>query len=241
MATGKSRPYKEIVYSAPPLVVGALYGIVLLSCALLLAILYFSNQIVPDSENDHFSNWISFLGFVGTTASILLAAYTFMRSADNARRQSRKQHTITILLESRLSEEFRNMNEQRKSVFKPGSDIIHSDWKNAKDRKKRYPHSDLEEVEDRYKTADALMFMLNYYEFLALGIRTGDLDEDLLRGTMRGLMCSMVDDARDVIFHLQKESPSIYEHLRLLYERWRDPNRKRDGVLSERPIECCCD
>lgn len=232
MATDSGRSIGMTKSSAPAIVVGALYFV---SVTILFASIF-----VPDGEDHYYSNWIAILGFIGTTASILLAAFTFFRSAANAQKQSRKQHTVTILLESRLSSEFRATNEKRKSVFRPQTDILHEDWDHAQKRLAHGTATTPDEIENRYEASEALTFMLNYYEFLALGIRTGDLDEELLKGTMRGLMCSMVDDARDVIFHLRKDSPKIYEHLSLLYARWRDPKRMNDGKLSERPIECCC-
>lgn len=177
----------------------------------------------------------------GTVVSVLVAAYTFWRSAENNRNQSRKQHTVTILLESRLSTEFREVNWNRKKIYRPGEDILYNDWQAGYTRVPLHPGQTPEKTEERYIAAEALLFLLNYYEFLVLGIKTGDLDEELLKGTMRGLMCSLVDDARDVIAHLWHGRPKVYEHLFNLHEGWRDPTmRNTQGALSERAITCAC-
>ncbi len=79
--------------------------------------------------------------------------------------------------------------------------------------------------------------MLNYYEFLALGIETGDLDEDMLRRSVRGIMCSLVDDARQIVAELNRRDRKTYGELIRLYNRWRSESAlDTDGMPNERPI-----
>lgn len=64
--------------------------------------------------------------------------------------------------------------------------------------------------------------MLNYYEFVAFGVDMRDLDKTLLKGTIRSIMCNLVQDARYVIADQRAESATHYEHLAKLYEEWRE-------------------
>src|SRR3546814_10735087 len=57
---------------------------------------------------------------------------------------------------------------------------------------------------DEYRTIaapqkEALTFILNFFEFVAVGIRCGDLDERIVRNTHRGLIINMVTVSDSVI------------------------------------------
>ncbi len=171
-------------------------------------------------------------------ASVFLALVTFVVNARQNRTTSRKQYTVTILLETRLSAEFRETLEKRRAVFPEYADITFDDWNNARLAK---PSSNTpEEIEAAARSnrgAQALATLLNYYEFLAIGIENGDLDEVMLKQSVRGIMCNLVDDARQVISAMQSKNPKAYEHLAKLYDSWREKNaRDINGNPNERPI-----
>lgn len=57
----------------------------------------------------------------------------------------------------------------------------------------------LKATELRYRKLEGIAgirYLLNYYEFMAKGIRIGDLDEELLRGTLRGGVVSLYRDTQ---------------------------------------------
>ncbi len=195
---------------------------------------------------------IALLGVVMALIGAVIALYTFWKNAESSREQvrlqhevaqksQRKQHTINILLEMRMSPEFRTLNEQRKAVFTAYNDISYDDWNRAREasanaRTERNPKR-ISDAQTQTNAAEALTSVLNYYEFLALGIRIGDLDEDLLKRSLRGMMCNLVDDARDVIAGLRETSDKTYEHLVWLYGKWRiDGAKDIYGGENERPI-----
>lgn len=157
--------------------------------------------------------------------------------AERDRFQRSKQHTVTILFESRLSPEFRRLNALRRSEYPAGDDILYSEWSTAYFVGKQGS----EQKTSSTDAARALIELLNYYEFLALGIAKDDLDEELLKKSLRGIMCALVDDARDVIFHLREKNIRTYENLSDLYEQWRDKSEAEAGrQFRERPIACAC-
>ena len=67
-------------------------------------------------------------------------------------------------------------------------------------------------------------YLLNYYEFIASAIRYGDLDEKLLKESLRGMLCNTYELTRDLISYRRTKSrmPNLllYEHLEWLYLRW---------------------
>ncbi|MEM0989227.1 MAG: DUF4760 domain-containing protein [Pseudomonadota bacterium] len=157
-----------------------------------------------------------------TLTALFFAVFSFFFRSVEAERQSRKQHTIKILFDTRLSSEFRQHLEHRRVHFKEGAEIdatrYHAFLIAARD-------SEITEEEAlaRRKSAEAVRSLLNYYEFIALGIATGDLDEDMLRGSLRGIMCRLVKDAHQVVrSYWTPDDRRTYEHLAALYERWRD-------------------
>jgi hypothetical protein len=156
----------------------------------------------------------------------LIALFAFVFNAQRARDQSREQHTIKILFDTRLSAEFRGMLEARRRVFREGQRIDPLTFESylAID-------PDAGEAETRKRhAAEAVRSLLNYYEFLALGVSRRDLDETMLRETVRGIMCNLVIDCLGVIDAQRARNPLALRHLTALYLRWKlpgDPDPER--------------
>lgn len=186
-------------------------------------------HLIPDQPDGEFRILVSLFGIavsaLTAVGGILFAVYSYFRNAKRAEAAQRKQHTINILFQSRLSEHFQKTNSLRKEIFPTDQDIFLDDWKaaRARDGKPR-------------EGAEALQQLLNYYEFLAVGMSQGDLDKDLLHKSIRGIMCNLVDDARYMIAELRENDAKTLEYLASLYEEWREERLNYAGVLSERAI-----
>ncbi|NIZ14532.1 DUF4760 domain-containing protein [Phaeobacter sp. HF9A] len=166
-----------------------------------------------------------FAGGIAMTG-IMIGASQYRQSSRSARQARQKQHTINILFETRLSEYFQTTNRKRLAYFPADTDIFLSDWLHARNS------NDLDEKD----AAAALQELLNYYEFLAVGILKEDLDEELLHQTIRGMMCNLVDDARYMIAEMREKDVNILKNLVTLYDRWRVEKENYVGLLSERAI-----
>ena len=193
----------------------------------------------PKTPNPQYTAFLTATGTIVAAISVIAAILTFWFSTRAARRAQRKQHTITVLLETRLSAEFQGTIEKRRAHFPEYTDVSFEDWDDA--RKATAPSGASSEVIKAQKikrdSALALTTLLNYYEFLAVGITEGDLDEDMLKKTLRSIMCNLVDDSRYLIAGMQKVNPNTYEHLSNLYGQWRKTNaRDINGRPNERPI-----
>lgn len=80
-----------------------------------------------------------------------------------------------------------------------------------------------------------LSYLLNYFEFIASAIRYGDLDENLLKQTLRGIICTNFEIAHGLIIYSRKnaesgENPRLFEHLEWLYRRWFVQSLKREWL-----------
>jgi len=187
---------------------------------------------IPDDPSEDYKILVNLFGITAATATaaagVVVALWTYKKTSEAARIAQRKQHTITILFETRLSDYFQTTNKLRKQVFPTDRDIYLEDWKKARSS------ADVTQREG----ADALQQVLNYYEFLAVGIYQEDLDKELLEKTIRGIMCNLVDDARIMISELRENDPHSLEHLATLYEEWRrkETTTNYAGAETERPI-----
>ena len=87
-----------------------------------------------------------------------LATCGWLYAARRARTLSRKQHTVTVMLQASLNKEFREALLEISEAMKKGVCPALDDHENK----------DL-----RF----AMRFVTNHYEFVAAGLRNGDFDE----------------------------------------------------------------
>jgi hypothetical protein len=124
-----------------------------------------------------------------------------------ALRAMRKQHTVTVLLQSRMSTAF---NDRYKALTKiypvtPAvTPVSLGDW------------NDPAKVE----AIEALKYFLNYYEFIAIGVRTGDLDEDYLHLSLSGIVPGLCNMGDAYIQFCRTTDQNTYKNLLWLKDRW---------------------
>ncbi|WP_422033509.1 DUF4760 domain-containing protein [Roseovarius sp.] len=184
---------------------------------------------IPSEPSEQYKTLVALFAIAASTLTavigIAVAIWTYWRTSAKAQSDRRKQHTITILFETRMSDHFQSLHPERAACFPEYTDITYKQWRRVR--------------ETRRGSADAVTKLLNYYEFLAVGLDQGDLDEMLLDQTVRGIMCNLVDDAKWLIARLRMVHPQIYKNLADLYEDWRDTSgtaRDINGNPNERAI-----
>lgn len=173
---------------------------------------YFLFGFIPGPLKLTKPNWLILSGIVAAVMGWLVSAYITLRN-------SIKQHTINTLLQSRLStyyqEQAKVINE---TFFAPGmplNDAVPLEYLLSKDDANR-------------KALGAVNYVLNYFEFCAVGIRYGDLDENLMRQTMRGIIRRLCERMMLYIKYTRGEDASgalnktttQFEHIIWLLERW---------------------
>lgn len=109
---------------------------------------------------------------VGYSAA-LVALAGLMVHAWIAVRNSRKQHTMDVLLQTRLNPQFSKHAGKIQKTF-PGQMEIASEILNQEDNK---------------EVKESVAWILDYYEFVSTGIIHGDLDERLMRDCICTQFC----------------------------------------------------
>jgi hypothetical protein len=68
-----------------------------------------------------------------------------------------------------------------------------------------------------------LRYLLNYYEFIAVGILRGDLDFDIINQTLRTPMAYLYDKCEPYIVDMQRDSPTLLENYAAVRDALREP------------------
>ncbi len=144
-----------------------------------------------------------FIGAVGVLAAIVGALFAGWLSIHN----SIRQHTITTLLDSRLSE-----------TYMKYADILSRHYSTYDARKTANPA--MRESPTDNVDILALRYILNYFEFIAIGVRRGDFDEATLRDSLRSILRTNVRMSMQWISLERSKNPRLYTNLIWLFNRW---------------------
>lgn len=208
----------------PSFVLGFLLFIVwLLAFSLLLwertGLLFFTMEVEP-FDIDRSQGVVIVSGLAAVTGWIFTAMVTM--------RNLTKQHTITTLLQSRLSVTYMENVKAVNASFTHHGKII------------PLTQAEIESPPPGVNLV-ALTYILNYLEFVALGIRHGDLHEGVMKSSLRGILCDTVSVAEQLIetrrrINQHGRRPSVYEHLMWLDARWRDSGLTPEKI-SRPPVK----
>lgn len=122
-------------------------------------------------------------------AAALLALAGWMVQAYLSVRTSRKQHSINVLFQTRMSPEYQKNLECVNNAFRAGRPIQLA----------------VVNAEENRHIFNATVFILNYYEFISVGIAHGDLDESIIRDCIRSQLLSFTGRAAEFIRHARGE------------------------------------
>lgn len=143
---------------------------------------------------------------LGTLAAIL----GWLCSTRSQVLNNRRNHSMQLLIESRLSERYMTYVNQVSKI--------------SNEFKLRNPRQDylVKEYFDALtvEQKNSILYMLNYCEFIAVGIRFGDLDESLMLNTFGSMLKTNYEFSKEIIKYKQIEKKSHFEHFTALYTRW---------------------
>ena len=63
-------------------------------------------------------------------------------------------------------------------------------------------------------------YILNYYEFIAIGLRYNEFDEQIVKSMMRSQILKTYITFEEVINYSHQESLTYFEHFIALHQRW---------------------
>lgn len=156
------------------------------------------------NKADNSSNVILIL--LGTLAAVLGWLFTSRGQDLN----SRRSHSIQTLMSSRLSEAYANHSNYATGVYT-----------RLKEKNGQHYILELEDFENLEPLErNAIIYQLNYFEFIAVGIRYGDLDENLIKNTLKTIINTNIVFFGNIIADKRIKSPTVYEHLISLNKRW---------------------
>lgn len=127
-------------------------------------------------------------------------------------RNSRRQHTVNILFQTVFTNE--TFSKHRR-VFEEKF----PDWHEAEvlTRTGFYSLKHSENKDDR-DVAYSVQYILNYFEYIAISIRFGDLDYKIFGETMDVIFCKYHDACRPLICHEENLKSGIMENYRMVYQ-----------------------
>lgn len=83
-----------------------------------------------------------------------------------------------------------------------------------------------------YPGITSIIALLNYYEFVALGVLSEDLDEELTYRSLRGMLCGYYVRYYPLIEKLGGSTGKQFANLKLLFNEWADPSEKAKIVAT---------
>ncbi|NII07226.1 DUF4760 domain-containing protein [Luteibacter anthropi] len=165
-------------------------------------------------------------------------------SSQLTRRSQRTSHAVSLVLGSRTNGEFQKHND-RVRRYLPDKNFL-----DAVDEKFFGPLA-LRKAYETYlatKSAEALFdlkqakaiesikYMLNYYEFMAVGVRLGDIEDRILYDTIGGSVCALHDRTEKIRKWMVAPDGGkqilAFEYLDELVHRWK--NMTADDEVERR-------
>lgn len=161
--------------------------------------------------------------------SAVLATLGWAITQRNSKRQARKQHTITVLLQQRNSEmlQFHSINVTTYLRF---SKQLEPDQLMELEKLRRAWTPTSASDKAGLPVLSSIAWILNYYEFISLGITSGDLNDNLMKRSIRGMLCDTYLRFYPVVAQsLQRadSGPHPFQNLKAIFEEWATPDEKR--------------
>lgn len=190
----------------------------------------FFEQVRQSHAEDYKSTAI-IVGAIGTWLALVVNAIITTNNA-------KKQHTINILFSTRLNSQIYTDHLKRfLKTYPPGTILPITDFLEKIKMEKSTEPSDMSSKEARVEArkireasqfVDSVHYLLNYYEFLAKGARSSELDEELLKHTIRGPFLRLTNQLVHVIQYYHGLTKDHYgnatlEHVVHLRELWGAP------------------
>jgi hypothetical protein len=121
------------------------------------------------------AHWLSLATITGVVTGWAITSLVTLYSA-------RRQHTISVLLQSRLSPAYQQRLRDITAAYPTLPRVTRvalGDWNDP----------------DKVAGLEAVKYLLNYFEFVAVGIRVGDLDEKTIRSCLENVVFTLTDMA----------------------------------------------
>lgn len=161
--------------------------------------------------------------------STLTLALGWIIHVQNTTFSNRKSHTLNVLLQTRINEIYQNKSIDWKASFNKDSVI-------TMDQAACYHSNEQTELSEmEIKSIDAGCYFLDFYDFIAIGIKNNDLDDDLFYESHRGIVAGLWHKTKHLREHpYYTHYPKAWIEFKNMNLRWEDRYRKEcpNGVLK---------
>ena len=189
-------------------------GVIVLAASGALWVLKFKEHllfwIIPAPQ---ITNW-------GILIAALVAMVGWLVTSIITTRNSIKQHTVTTLLQTRLSAEYMKHAAIVNNFFEKTENTVDKDF---------FAN---EEISEELKSS--LSYIFNYVEFLSAGLRTGDFDHLLLRMTMKGIFKNLYQRCQCLLTSIREKNPNSMEHFVAVSEYWIKLENKEKKKIAKK-------
>ena len=179
-----------------------LLGVICL-CGIAITVLFFHR-----SNGTHIYTLIAAVGGIGG------AAVGWIFAGGIAHRNAVRQNTTNLIFARFSQTAFTDSLHRFHSVF--GYDV---DEKVTVENVRRARG----QGGDSSKAAEAVTYLLNYYEFVSAGVLCGDLDSEVVRSNIRGIIVYYYDKCEPYIWACNLRNRKAYESLMKLRTHYREP------------------
>ncbi|MFL7961640.1 DUF4760 domain-containing protein [Pseudomonas kielensis] len=138
--------------------------------------------------------------------------------AINTAANARRSHTLNIIMASRTSSEYQQQTRASSKLYL--TNIIPpelAEWRFSP-QKDEYRYTEV--PDDIAEAINGTVYVLNYFEFLAQGIKYRDLDDCLLRECFSGILAGLERRGFHIIIEAQKTDQRTFEGLIRLNKEW---------------------
>lgn len=238
-----------VVYSTIPALircgmsggVKSVWSVVRASLAILafsLLVFYGSYYWIADAAPLNAKPSDKFLNFPPVIAALWTAGMGWYIHFQATSKNHRTTNSFNLVMQTRTSKEFLERTRAVQAVYPFGAKVPKEDsthfgtaamreLQEARDAAAASapagtPPADFTAIERKVIAIDGLKYLLNYYEFMAVGIAANDLEEEMLYETISENVCSLYERAENYIEHTHANGqPLAFEALELLVKRWR--------------------
>lgn len=221
--------------------VKSVWSVVRASLAILafsLLVFYGSYYWIADASAVGSKPSDKFLNFPPVIAALWTAGMGWYIHFQATSKNHRTTNSFNLLMQTRTSKEFLERTRSVQAVYPfgtkvPQEDSAHfrttamRDLQQARDAAASNPPpgtppADFSAVERKVVAIDSLKYLLNYYEFMAVGIAANDLEEGMLYETISENVCSLYERAENYIEYTHANGqPLAFSAVGLLVKRWR--------------------
>jgi len=182
----------------------------------------------------------AFLASATPPIAVVVAILTLFIQLQVSSNNSRKNHALTSLLQMRDSDSYNKSAEAVKSFLaEHGLSKFTAEHINTYIDRSKKKGSATEAEKEVIEAVSSMLYALNYFEFLAVGVKSNALDGELIYNTMAGVFEQKLYEGEHLLNAVRKKQPKAFYCYLDTVEKWRprwDFENSKVKTDSENPV-----